>query len=122
MLNQAEPLSCATQARFVRALFYRRTTMTDTTTIVRTIKTVYHIHGKEPKVIRSMNANRAVTQCVAHMQINQYGSHIAEVYDNDTGELHAQIKRDVKGTLTIYFRRDPSQYETKYAISHLIGG
>lgn len=86
-----------------------------------TIKTVYHIRGKAPKVVRSMNANRAVTQCVGHMQIDHYGAHVAEVYDNATGELHAQIKMDKKGTLHIYLKRNARDYETKYAMSSLLG-
>lgn len=85
------------------------------------IKTVFHIHGKRPKVRRSKDANRAVTQCVRHMMINHYGAHLAEVYDSETGELHAQIKRNVKGIITILFSRDPQQFETRYSISHLIG-
>jgi len=86
-----------------------------------TIKTVYHIRGKSPKVNRSYNANRAVMQCVAHMQINHYGAHVAEVYDDGTGELHAQVKRKADGSLHIHFQRDPQNFETKYAMSHLLG-
>lgn len=85
------------------------------------IKTVYHRHGKDPKINRSKDANRAVAQCVRHMMINHYGSHLAEVYDAETGELHAQIKRKADGSLHIYLKRDPLQYETKYALSYLIG-
>lgn len=86
----------------------------------RTIKTVYYIRGKEPKVTRSLDANRAVATCVLHMQINQYASHLAEVYDDDTGELHAVIKRSIQGQLHIAYNRDPVKYETKYAMSHLL--
>lgn len=84
------------------------------------IKTVYHRRGEDPKVNRSKDANRAVAQCVRHMMINHYGSHLAEVYDAETGELHAQIKRSVDGSLKIVFQRDPSKYETKYAVSFLV--
>lgn len=85
------------------------------------IKTVYYRRGEDPKITRSGNANRAVATCILHMQINQYGSHIAEVYDDDTGELHAQIKRSVSGTITIVYSRDPLKYETKYAPGYLLG-
>lgn len=85
------------------------------------IKTVYHIRKQEPKVNRSKNANRAVTQCVAHMQINHYGAHLAEVFDAETGELHAQVRRKADGSLHIYYKRDPLQFETKYAVSFILG-
>lgn len=84
------------------------------------IKTVYFRRGADPKVNHSKNANRAVTTCIAHMQINHYGSHLAEVYDAETGELHAQVKRSKDGSLHIYYNRDPLEYETKYAIGHLL--
>jgi hypothetical protein len=85
------------------------------------IKTVYYIRGRDPKVIRSKDANRAVAQCVAHMQINHYGSHVAEVYDDVTGELHAQIKRNAKGELHIWYARNPQDFETRFAVSFLLG-
>lgn len=86
----------------------------------RPIKTVYHRRGDKPQVNRSSDANRAVGTAVLHMQINQYASHVCEVYDEETGELHAQIKRSVDGTLKIVYSRDPSKYETRYATSFLI--
>ncbi|WP_407306191.1 hypothetical protein [Acinetobacter sp.] len=85
------------------------------------IKTVYYIEGKKPKIIHSKNANRAVQLCVAHMQINHYGSRFAEVWDAETGELHASIKRSIHGNLTIHLARDARKYETKYAIGYLLG-
>ena len=85
------------------------------------IKTIYYRRGDEPKINKSKNANRAVTTCVAHMQINHYGAHLAEVFDVGTGELHAVIKRNVKGDLHIYLKRDARDFETKYAIGHLLG-
>lgn len=85
------------------------------------IKTVYHRRNEPPKITRALNANRAVATAVAHMQINQYGSHLCEVYDSETGELHAIIKRSVNGRLTIDFQRDPRAYETRYAVSFILG-
>lgn len=87
----------------------------------RTIKTVYYRRGKNPRINRSMDANRAVATCVLHMQINQYEAHAAEVYDDETGELHAAIKRDIHGNIRIVYNRDPVVHETKYALAHLIG-
>lgn len=85
------------------------------------IKTVYYIRGRDPKVLRSKDANRAVAQCVAHMQINHYGSHVAEVFDDVTGELHAQIRRKVNGEIHIWYKRDPREFETRFAMSFLLG-
>lgn len=84
------------------------------------IRTIYYRRELEPKRIRSLNANRAVAQAVAHMQINHYGSHLCEVYDLETGELHATITRGVRGRLVIDFARDPLSFETRYAIAHVL--
>jgi hypothetical protein len=84
------------------------------------IKTVYYRRGKDPKVNRSKDANRAVGTCVLHMQINQYGAHLAEVYDAETGERHCAVKRSVTGKLTIEYDRDPAKFETKYAIGFVL--
>jgi hypothetical protein len=86
----------------------------------RTIKTVYYRRGEDPRVTRSSDANRAVATCVLHMQINHYGAHAAEVYDDETGELHAALRRSVTGRITIEYQRDPAKYETKYAVGHLL--
>lgn len=91
------------------------------TTPIMPIKTVYLIKNDKPKIRRSKDANRAVAQCVRHMMVNHYGADVAEVFDDQTGELHAQIKRKKDGTLVIYFKRDPSKFETKYALSYLLG-
>lgn len=85
------------------------------------IKTVYHIRDGGTRTNHAKNANRAVEKCVAHMQIDHYNAHLAEVYDAETGELHAQIKWRRDGTMQIFIKRNPRDFETKYAISHLIG-
>jgi hypothetical protein len=85
----------------------------------RSIKTIYYRHNDDPKINRSKDANRAVGTCVLHMQINQYGAHAAEVFDAETGELHAAIKRSVNGKITIVYNRDPIDYERKYAVAHI---
>jgi hypothetical protein len=83
----------------------------------RTIKTVYYGHAHDSlRVTRGTDANRAVANCVLHMQVNHYGAHAAEVYDDETGELHAAIKRSVSGKLTIVYQRDPVKYETQITI------
>jgi len=79
----------------------------------RTIATEYSFRGNVVKVNRSANPNKAVATCILHMQINQYGATVAEVYDLETGELHAQIKRQTNGNITIAYKRDPMNYVLK---------
>lgn len=95
--------------------------MKDTNQAQTGIKTVYHIRDGSTRTNHSKNANRAVSRCVDHMQIDHYNAHFAEVYDAETGELHAQLKWHRDGSLRIYLKRNPRDFETKYAISHLIG-
>lgn len=80
------------------------------------IKTVYYDHRLWVlKTNRAFDANRAVATCVLHMQINHYGASVAEVYDAVSGELHAVLKRGIRGDLGILYKRDPRQFERKYA-------
>lgn len=86
------------------------------------IKTVYFIRGKKPIVNhRSKNPNRAVQAAVGHMQINQYGSHLCEVFNGETGERYAAIKRSVTGRLTIDYDYDTRAQETKYSLAFILG-
>jgi hypothetical protein len=86
----------------------------------RTIRTSYFKNGRIIRINTSLNANRAVTQCIAHMQINQYGATAAEVYDDKDGILHAQVHRSVNGRITITYNRDPETYHNRYAATPLI--
>jgi hypothetical protein len=87
---------------------------------MKPIKTVYYDRRAQPlQINRSMDPNRAVAQCVLHMQINHYGASAAEVYDNETGELHAAIKRSIQGNLSIVYQRNPQDFERRYAIGFL---
>jgi hypothetical protein len=83
------------------------------------IKTTYHDRYEPVRVNRSSNANRAVAQCVYHMQVNHYGATVAEVYDAYTGELHAQVRRYKSGEIKIVYRRDPRKFECRIAASAL---
>lgn len=89
---------------------------------MRNIKTKYY-QGKrynEPlQVNSSRDANTAVATCVLHMQVNHYGATSAEVYDNDSGQLHAIVTRSVTGMIQIAYKRDPIKYETRLAIGAL---
>jgi hypothetical protein len=78
---------------------------------MRPIKTVFYNGRDDVHTNSSSNPNRAVAQCVAHMQVNHYGATAAEVYDHTTGELHAVIKRHVQGNINIVYKRDPLAFE-----------
>lgn len=83
---------------------------------MRPIKTMYY-SGREVKHTNSSNdANKAVGQCVVYMQVNYYGAMSAEVFDNETGELHAVVRRTVSGMVTITYRRDPTKYERRLSL------
>lgn len=90
----------------------------------RLIKTKFY-RGKryhDPvQVNSSSDANWAVAKCVAHMQVNHYQATSAEVYDDNTGELHAIVTRSINGRIQIEYRRDPQKYETRLAIGALFG-
>ena len=84
---------------------------------MRTIKTVYFDHKRQTiKTNSSLDANQAVGKAVLHMQINRYGATSAQVYDDSTGELHADIRRAQSGTITIVYKRDPTVYERRLSL------
>lgn len=84
---------------------------------MRTIKTVYFDHKRDViKTNSSSDANKSVATCVLHMQINRYGAKSAQVYDDQTGELHADISRAQSGTITINYKRDPREYEIRLSL------
>lgn len=78
---------------------------------MRNIKTAFYIEGEVSHINSSSNPNRAVAQCVAHMQVNHYSANAAEVFDAKTGELHAVVKRHVRGNINIVYKRDPLAFE-----------
>lgn len=84
----------------------------------RTIRTEYMYRRKVKKVNRSSDPNRAVEKCVGYMQINAYGATVAQVYDEATGQLHAEVKRSVSGTIQITFRRNPRDFVTPGTLEH----
>jgi hypothetical protein len=89
----------------------------------RTIRTTYY--GTKLEALRnnsSSDANRAVATCVLHMQIDHYGAQAAEVYDTETGELHAAVRRWKDGSLRIVYQRDPRSHERKFAVAALLEG
>lgn len=75
--------------------------------IPRPIMSQYINRFKETKVTRAKYASRAVPNAVMHMQMNDYDAFTCQVWDESTGELHAVIKRSVKGDIRILFYRTP---------------
>ena len=61
--------------------------------------------GAPVKVNRARWALKAVPNAIIHMQLDTYRASLCEVYDESTGELHAQIKRGVNGNITIHYAR-----------------
>ena len=89
--------------------------------MILTIKTVYSDRKGVLKTNSSADANRAVAQCVYHMQVNHYGATVAEVYDDYTGELHAQVRRLMSGEIRIVYKRDPRKFERRLSLYALAG-
>jgi hypothetical protein len=59
------------------------------------------------KVTRACYAATAVPNAIMHMQMDDYTATCCEVWDEVNGELHAVIKRNVKGNISIVFSRIP---------------
>ena len=74
---------------------------------VRPIQTVFY-QGKDAiKITRSKWANSAVPNAVKHMQTHQYEATHCEVYDIESGILHAVLKMPIGGTeIRILFKRE----------------
>lgn len=73
---------------------------------LRPIQTVYRRGKKLLRVNNAKYANSAVLRCVDHMQTNDYGATLAEVYDSVTGVLHAVITHSSVGKISILFKRE----------------
>ena len=71
------------------------------------IRTVYRLGRETRKINAAGSGTTAVPRAVMHMRSNLYEASVAEVYNHDTGKLHAVLRRSVTGKVTIL-------YETKY--------
>lgn len=74
---------------------------------VRRIITTYSFKRKEKKITRSVHANKAVTNAVEHMRLNDYAASVAQVSCSETGKLYAIITRNMAGRVSIRYT-DPS--------------
>jgi hypothetical protein len=70
----------------------------------RSIATVYHCNNRIVKVNRSSRAFYVIPTCIRHMQIDEYGANLAEIYNTLTGKLYAIIRKNVKGEIKILFK------------------
>lgn len=73
---------------------------------VLNIRTTYTFRNEVTRINRAVHANSAVLRAVDHMQLNHYGATLAEVYDLNTAELHAIIKRTMSGKIIIMYERE----------------
>jgi len=87
----------------------------------RPIKTRYFRGKAVQRTNSGTDANRAIAQCVYHMQVNHYGANVAEVYDEASGMLHAQVTLAPSGSVKIVYQLDPRDYERRIAASALFG-
>lgn len=79
--------------------------------MTRSIMTQYKQGHRQMKVTRAKYASTSVPNAVMHMQMNDYEATVCEVWDETTGQLHAVIKRNVKGGINILFRGTPVRGE-----------
>jgi triacylglycerol esterase/lipase EstA (alpha/beta hydrolase family) len=69
------------------------------------IKTTFYNGRNLIRVNHAKHSNAAVVRAVDHMQTNHYGATVAEVYDEQSGELHAVLTRSISG-MKIVFKRE----------------
>lgn len=77
---------------------------------LRPIVTTYYADMKAKKLVRTTQAkwsNNAVLHAVNHMQLNHYEASVCEVYDAQSGTLHAVIvRRPTRDKIEIVFKRE----------------
>lgn len=76
----------------------------------RPIRTRY-FRGKHSPVRETAagTACAAVPNAVMHMQLNHYDATECEVWNDETGELHAVIRRSVTGRISILFNKQQKE-------------
>lgn len=63
------------------------------------------------KINRALNPNSAILRCVNNMQTNFYGADVAQVFNEDTAQLYAEIIRQKDNSIRISYRYDPRDYK-----------
>lgn len=74
------------------------------TTSTRNIVTKYYFRREVKKINRSIHPDRAVLNCIYHLQRNDYQASIAEVVNEETGKLYAVVTRNINGKITIRYQ------------------
>lgn len=80
----------------------------------RQIQTTYYRGKKLVRTTLAKWANNAVINCANHMQFNDYGATVAEVFDHRTGQVHAVITHSVTGVIEIHIEREVKRNEEEY--------
>jgi hypothetical protein len=82
-----------------------------------TIQTTYYEPTANPEINLECQINlarhprSAVLRAIDHMQMNTYGAVVCEVFDTNTCEVHATIKREIgSDDLLVSYGRDPMMY------------
>ncbi len=66
------------------------------------------LHKAPVRTNHSKHARTAVLNALDHLTQEHYaGAFIAVVTDENTGELHAILKADLHGKVSVMFKRDP---------------
>lgn len=73
-------------------------------TTIRNIVTKYYFRREVMKINRSVHPDRAVLNCIFHLQKNAYKASIAEVVNEETGKLYAVVTRNINGKITIRYQ------------------
>ncbi len=76
----------------------------------RTIVTKYFVDGTKNLLARenrAMSGHRAVMLAVGHMEADDYGALLCEVWDEVINEVLVVLTRDVTGALNVMRFRDP---------------
>lgn len=76
----------------------------------RPIVTSYYGHSGKILIWqnRAKDPENAMDLAYKHMRRNHYGAFVAEVYNEDTGELYSVVIHPVAGKIVTIFERDPA--------------
>jgi len=76
------------------------------------IITTYSFRRQDTKINRSKYVDRAILNCIYHMQRNDYCASIAQVSCGITGKLYAVITRNITGKIRIVYEDDSGFVKT----------
>ncbi len=70
------------------------------------VTTYYNRNGEIVKTNRAKHPRTASTSAFDHLQMDHYDASVASVHDDNMGELHVILKRDLHGNIRTLFKRD----------------